>query len=693
MLDKHKSPEVLMEELNKLNDILKFNKESTKNLIENERILSQTALELVDLPPSADVYEFIAKKLYELIENSIISISIYDAPSDNFQMQSVVGLNEKLKKFSEKILGISLSNVTIPLSSLNKTLDKESEKAILNGKIIKMENGLYQVLSATFPKKLTRTVEVGLNIGNVYAIGFKSERELYGIADIFLKKGSELENKELVQSLIGLFAVALQRRKAEKELEESERKYRKIFENVQDVYYQTNIEGRIIDISPSIERYSGFSRDYLIGRPVETVYNDPEERKKMLKIIQEKGEVNDHELLLKNKFGDLIYASVNAHPLLDKNNLLIGIEGSLRNISERKEVEAKLSESENRYRTIFENTGTAMIIFNKEGMVTLVNSEMEELLGLKKEELENQRRWVEFVHPDDLTMMLNYHQQREQDPQSAPSSYETRFIVKEGEIHQTKITVDKIPGSEEYVTSVVDLTDILNAYNQLEISEKDLKLALKEKEMLIKEIHHRVKNNLMVISSLLNIQSKYIKDKAALSVFRESQNRANSMAMIHERLYHSSDLKRIDFGDYVFSLSTELFHTYVLDPSRVQLKLNVETVMIDINTAVPLGLIVNELITNSMKYAFPEGESGEIDISFNQVDDEYILRVKDNGVGIPADLDINQVKSLGLQLVTSLTDQIDGEIELNRENGTEFKITFKEVEYQSKFEKKDLIKI
>lgn len=682
MADNNKSKEELIEELNELKAILKSNKESTKTLIKNERFLSQIAMDLADLPPSIDIYEFIAKKLNELIENSIISVSVYDAPSATFQMRSVAGLNEKFKKFAEKILGMSLYTVTVPISSLNKTLDNESEKAILDGKIIKMENGLYQVLSATFPQKLTRIVEVALNIGNVYAIGFKSKGELYGIADIFLKKGSELENKEIVQSLIGLFAVALQRRKAENDLEENESKYRKIFENVQDVFYQTDINGKIIDISPSIERYSGFSRNYLIGKPVETVYKDPEERKKMLKIIQEKGEVNDYELILKNKFGGLNHASVNAHHFMDQNNIIIGIEGSLRDITERKEIEAKLSKSENRYRTIFENTGTAMIIFNKEGLVSLINSEMEKLFGIKREKLENQRHWMEFVHPDDLPKMWDYHQKREQDPKSVPSSYETRFLVKDGEIHHAKITVDKIPGSEEYVTSVVDLNDILNAYKKLEKSEKDLKLALKEKEILIKEIHHRVKNNLMVISSLLNIQSKFIKDKAALSVFRESQKRANSMAMIHERLYRSNDLKKIEFGDYIYSLSTDLFHTYVLDPSRVKLKLNVEKVMVDINTSVPLGLIVNELITNSMKYAFPDGESGEISISFHQVDDKYILEVKDNGIGIPKDLDIVNAKSLGLQLVTSLTDQINGDLELNRENGTDFKIIFKEKEFQ-----------
>lgn len=150
------------------------------------------------------------------------------------------------------------------------------------------------------------------------------------------------------------------------------------------------------------------------------------------------------------------------------------------------------------------------------------------------------------------------------------------------------------------------------------------------------------------------------------------------MALIHERLYGSTDLKRIDFGDYISTLSTQLFHTYVTDPRRIKLKLNVENLMVDINTTVPLGLILNELVTNSIKYAFPEGKSGEIKIEFNKKDDEFILIVSDNGVGFPKNIDFRETDSLGLQLVNNLTSQINGKVELNVKNGTEFTIKFRE---------------
>ncbi|MDO5836257.1 MAG: PAS domain S-box protein [Methanobacterium sp.] len=209
-------------------------------------------------------------------------------------------------------------------------------------------------------------------------------------------------------------------------------------------------------------------------------------------------------------------------------------------------------------------------------------------------------------------------------------------------------------------------------------AEEKIEKSLKEKEMLLKEIHHRVKNNLSVISSLLNLQSNYIKDKEDLELFRESQTRAKSMALIHERLYQSQDLKRIDFSDYIKTLASDLFRTYVVDPERINLKMDLDTILLDINTSIPLGLILNELLSNAMKYAFPNDEKGEISIKLRSKDHQYVLIVSDNGVGLPPAIDFDKIDSLGLQLVYSLTNQIDGSLELDREHGTKYTIQFQE---------------
>ena len=185
----------------------------------------------------------------------------------------------------------------------------------------------------------------------------------------------------------------------------------------------------------------------------------------------------------------------------------------------------------------------------------------------------------------------------------------------------------------------------------------------------------------MIISSLLNLQSRYIKDKEALGIFKESQSRANSMALIHERLYRSTDLKRINFGDYIRTLSKDLFHTYADGSGRINLNIDVEDVMMDINTSIPLGLILNELVSNALKHGFPDGMSGDITVDFKLIGDTYQLKIGDTGIAFPEDVDYRNTDSLGLQLVNSLTRQIDGQIELDTSNGTEFCIKFKEAKY------------
>ncbi|MGZ7094995.1 MAG: sensor histidine kinase [Methanobacterium sp.] len=223
-----------------------------------------------------------------------------------------------------------------------------------------------------------------------------------------------------------------------------------------------------------------------------------------------------------------------------------------------------------------------------------------------------------------------------------------------------------------------------NEITELKLSKNELKKALDEKEVLLKEIHHRVKNNLMIISSLLDIQSHYIKDKDDYDLFKESKNRAYSMALIHEKLYRSTDLKMIDFGDYINKLAYDLFNVYTIDPDKIRLMVDVEDIKLDVDTAIPLGLIINELLTNSLKYAFPapdpenNGKDNIISISLSKHGDEYILAIADNGIGFPEDIDYKNNDSMGLELVDNLIEQIDGAMELNEVNGTEFKIAFKE---------------
>lgn len=259
------------------------------------------------------------------------------------------------------------------------------------------------------------------------------------------------------------------------------------------------------------------------------------------------------------------------------------------------------------------------------------------------------------------------------------------------------------PAKYLYVTLTSDITEekraekiLLNAKDNLEIKvqerTKELLTLIKEKELLIREVHHRVKNNLQIISSLLNLQIPYIKDPESIEFFKESQNRVRSISMIHEKLYQSNNLQKIDFGNYLSNIMVNLFQTYAVDQNLIKYEINCDNIIMNIETSVPCGLILTELITNSIKHAFPYNKNYQLDkeefknnskISVSlYLENGYInLVMKDNGVGFPEDLDFKNTESLGLRLVNLLVNQLDGDIELQRNEGTEFAIKFKELNY------------
>jgi len=201
--------------------------------------------------------------------------------------------------------------------------------------------------------------------------------------------------------------------------------------------------------------------------------------------------------------------------------------------------------------------------------------------------------------------------------------------------------------------------------------------------VLLREIHHRVKNNMQIISSLLNLQAAQLKDKKDLFLFKETQNRIRSLALVHEKLYQSKNLSMIDFAEYIRSLITYLWQFFMIDSETIRLHLDLEEAYFDINTAIPCGLIVNELVSNILKHAFPVGRKGEVRIVLVRADgNKFMLVVQDDGIGFPENLDFRKSETLGMQIVTMLVQQLDGTIELEREEGTTFKIVFEELKYK-----------
>lgn len=224
--------------------------------------------------------------------------------------------------------------------------------------------------------------------------------------------------------------------------------------------------------------------------------------------------------------------------------------------------------------------------------------------------------------------------------------------------------------------NITEISLVAHDITEKKKAEKEIVESLKEKEVLLKEIHHRVKNNLQVISSILNLQSSFVKDKKTLEILEESRNRIRSMAIIHENLYQTTNFSSIDFSSYLQNLCSNLIASYHLYSGAVQLRTDLQNVELVLDQAIPCGLLVNELITNSLKYAFPEGRSGEITIRLTEKAGRINLHIGDNGIGLPADLDILNSDTLGLQLVSTLVEQLEGEIQVDNSEGIKYLITF-----------------
>lgn len=354
------------------------------------------------------------------------------------------------------------------------------------------------------------------------------------------------------------------------------------------------------------------------------------------------------------------------------NDLSFGLK-SMRARFEKEKIERALRESEAKFRSFIETAEEGVWIIDEKAKTNYLNDAMLKILGYTRNEMMG-HSFFEFMDDENKIYAKEKLERRKK---GFGEKYDFKFRHKNRSSVWTIISAKPLYKNNKFIGSLGMLTDITKRKKM----EEELKKSLNEKEMLLKEIHHRVKNNLMVISSLLNLQSNYIKNKEDFDMFRESQNRAKSMALIHELLYRSDDLKSIDFGDYMGTLIKHLFNTYVDDPQYLKLNLDLQKIKLDINTSIPLGLIVNELVSNSLKHAFPKGKAGEINISLKAEKGEYILIVGDNGVGINDDIDFKNTDSLGLQLINSLTQQIDGEIELDKSQGTKFSIRFEEASY------------
>ena len=369
-------------------------------------------------------------------------------------------------------------------------------------------------------------------------------------------------------------------------------------------------------------------------------------------------------------------------PLRDEQGHITGLVGISRDITGRKRVEEELSRSNRELRD------TLLQLEQSRDMLQLIVESIPVRVFWKDKQLRYLgcntlfARDAGLNHPGDLLgkddFAMGWREQAEiyrADDLRVIESRRPKMNIVEP---QTTPTGAKIWLSTSKVPLQMpngDILGVLGIYEDITERKKDeekLRAALEEREVMLREIHHRVKNNMQIVSSLLRLQSRYVKDEKALEVLNESQSRIKSIALIHEKLYQSQDFTRIDFSDYIAKMVTHLFAIYKVDSSRIRYNVDAKNIQLDISRAIPCGLIINELITNALKHAFPEGREGEVIVRMRPLDgDGFELAVKDSGVGLPKGFDLRRKGSLGFQIVNDLVKQIDGSIENRRGAGTE----------------------
>lgn len=452
----------------------------------------------------------------------------------------------------------------------------------------------------------------------------------------------------------------------------AEQRFERIVEAMPNALVIVNRRGLIVHVNSRTESLFGYDRSELLERPVEILVPErfreahPGERERFFDAPSTRAMGAGRDLFGLCKDGREVPVEIGLNPILTEDEPLV--LASIIDITARKR-------AEEHFRLVVEAAPSAMLMVDESGAITLVNGQTEELFGHRRSELLG--RPVEMLVPERFRGLHATDREaffRSPATRAMGAGRDLFGLHKDGREVPIEIGLNPIrtESGTFVLASIIDISERLHAARRLMDS-------LREKEVLLKEIHHRVKNNLAVIGSLFYLQSTTTQDERTLRTLQDCQDRVRSMALVHERLYLSEDLTGVDFAEYVNELAKHLLQSHAVESGAVRLRVDCEDVALSIDRAIPCGLILTELISNALKHAFPGGRAGEVCVSLRRSEGELVLGVADDGVGLPPDHETRRTPhSLGMRLVESLSRQIDAEIRYSRgDPGTEARLTMR----------------
>lgn len=500
-------------------------------------------------------------------------------------------------------------------------------------------------------------------------------------------------------------------KQAREALRESEEKFRQLAENIDSVFWMTNLDGsQFIYVSPAYEKIWGRSLASVYASPqswIDAIH--PEDRDRVIATGSQelpRGCEGEYRIIRatsqKNTSGEIRWICDRAFPIKNELGEIYRFGGIAEDITKRKLAEEALKSSQHFIQRIADASPNILYIYDLiEQRNFYVNRQIATILGYTSLEVQELRSTFlqTLVHPSDYPLLEAHLAQfnTANDGEILTMEYRIKHRNDEWRWIFSRDTVFSRTSDGKVQQILGTATDI----TERKEAEAKIKASLKQKELLLKEIHHRVKNNLQIVSSLLWLQANTIEDPAVVRLFEDSQNRINSMALVHQKLYGSDDLSRINLGEYLEDLVYYLCESYNINLADIELQINVEPISLNIETVTPCGTIVTELVSNIFKYAFPDligdrGQEGKISSNKTNAvaviqcyqrpeDRKIILIVGDNGVGLPESIDFPKTKSLGLQLVWDLTKQLKATLQLDKSNGTKYQLTFTELYYPDRF--------
>ena len=465
-------------------------------------------------------------------------------------------------------------------------------------------------------------------------------------------------------------------------LKENEERFRLAFEDAPIGMALVAIEGLFLKVNHSLCEIFGYSEPELLSLTSQDITH-PEDLEIDLNFVSQliEDKINHYQMEKRylHKLGHEVWILLSVSLVRDLQKQPQYFVAHIQDISDRKSMEKTLQESEERWQLAIRGANDGIWDWNVRTKEVFFSKRWKEMLGYEEQEISNTlEEWEKRVHPDDLAWVI----QVIQDHFAKKTPFyvsEHRVLCKDGSykwiLDRGQALWDEEGNVLRMAGSHTDITK--RKVVETEIT-RSLQEQLEEKEVLLKEIHHRVKNNLQVICSLLNLQARYLKEEKLIKYFKEAQNKVRSMALVHEQLYQSKNLSKLSLLDYVEQLIGNLFRAYSIT-NNVNCKTKIDGFYLDLDAAIPCGLIINEIVSNALKYAFPSQDKGEIRIeAFPDKANNLVLVIADNGIGLKSDFNLEKSKSLGLKLVKSLTQQLQGDwkIQSDSNSGTRFEFTF-----------------